>query len=208
MSKESPKNKVVAHLSNKFEKSSLPTKAVGHVPHNGKEGAFNASDTISHFASSNDNKAPKSAWKVKKKRHDEGLAQKLPTALISNVKSTEPKPIPQGKEATRDPKQPNSSIQTSSGTHKPLQENSKQNIVTVQPEKINTMKGFKTAMHIEQVSNNHFKFTEENRPPKVPIEVMECSEDDKGKANSSTEVQIQDEAEMGQEQTSTSLQTI
>lgn len=80
--------------------------------------------------------------------------------------------------------------------------------MTVQPEKINTMKGFKTAMHIEQVSNNHFKFTEENRPPKVPIEVMECSEDDKGKANSSTEVQMQDEAEMGQEQTSTSLQTI
>lgn len=56
---------------------------------------------------------------------------------------------------------------------KPLQESSKQNIIPTPTDSSATLKGYKTAMQIEQISNNHFQFTEENIPPDDSMEGME-----------------------------------
>lgn len=79
---------------------------------------------------------------------------------------------------------------------KPLQESSKQNIVTPPMESANPLKGFNSVMQIEQVSNNHFKFTEENIPPDNMEDPMEGMEDARIINNNKTVVLMQEDANM------------
>lgn len=86
--KEPFKNNLGAHTSNNFEKLSTPSKEVGHVGVKGKGLAFNVSDFIPKFTPSVDNKAPKSGWQIKKRRHDEGISNHAATATPTKATLT------------------------------------------------------------------------------------------------------------------------
>lgn len=83
-----------------------------------------------------------------------------------------------------------------SENRRPLQESSKQNIITISSESAAPLKGFKTAMQIEQISNNHFQFTEENIPPNDIADSMEVMEEGKEIDNSNMVVTMQEDANM------------
>lgn len=82
---------------------------------------------------------------------------------------------------------------------RPLQESSKQNIVTPPSESSTILKGLKSAMQVEQVSNNHFKFTEENRPPDDMDASMDPMEETKANENSNLAVIMQEDSDMSTE---------
>lgn len=80
---------------------------------------------------------------------------------------------------------------------KPLQESSNQNIEPTPTSTASTIKGFKSAMHIEQVSNNHFIFTEENKPPDSMMESLDPMEETKEEDSSNAVVLMQDDKVFG-----------
>lgn len=59
------------------------------------------------------------------------------------------------------------------------------------------MKGIQTAMNIEHIENNHFRFSEENRPPDGLSDSMEVMEENKEKDMDSTETPMQEDNVMG-----------
>lgn len=195
--KEPFKNNLGAHTSNNFEKLSTPSKEVGHVGVKGKGLAFNVSDFIPKFTPSVDNKAPKSGWQIKKRRHDEGISNHSATATPTKATLTGKTHPPLKKDVRGGVKEQVSSLQTGQPSCKPLQESSKQNMIPSPAGNIATMKGFRSAMHIEQVGHNHFKFSEENKPPDTLVVSMELTEDSKEKDNSSSEVLMQEDSDMG-----------
>lgn len=62
-------------------------------------------------------------------------------------------------------------------------------------------KGFKRAMQIEQVHQNHFKFSEENKPPETKVDDMELAEKIKGGEREISDEPMQEDSEMGMEPT-------
>lgn len=173
-----------------------PSKAVTHVGYKSKGPTFNVSEYTTNIASSSDHKAPKSGWRIKKRRHDEGSILQTATIVPTKVKSAEPKQVPQKKENTKGMKESVTLPQASSISRLPLQQSSKQNIIPPSSGSTTSMKGFKSAMHIEQVSPNHFKFTEENRPPDKMTESMEIIEGNEGKTSPSIDTLMQEDSDM------------
>lgn len=193
-----PKNNSLAHLANSFEKLSIPSKAVTHVGSKRKGTDFYVPDYTPNFASSSDNKA-KSAWRIKKRRHEEGPPLPIATTSPTKVKSSEPKHFNQKKETNKIMKDPVTILQSSEKNRLPLQESSKQNIIAPPFGSTPSMKGAKSAMEIIQVSPNHFKFTEENKPTDKVIEAMEITEENDLNTSSNTDVHMQDGKDMGSE---------
>lgn len=188
-------------LSNRFENSPTYSKKVGHVGDKGKGLAFNASAPPLHFAPPNENKTPKSGWQLKKRRHGEGptihtthvITPKV--NLVQNL--SDPKPNSRKKEVHKEIKVVAPAQKPTPNNRMPLQESSKQNIITHKPDSGNNLKGFKTAMHIEQVSHNHFQFTEENKPPDGMVETMEPMEESKEIENNDMADSMQEDGDMG-----------
>lgn len=82
---------------------------------------------------------------------------------------------------------------------RPLQESSKQNIVAPPAEGANPLKGAKSTMQLEQVSSNHFKFIEENKPLDDMLDSMEVMEEVLETENSTMAALMQEDEEMGVE---------
>lgn len=79
---------------------------------------------------------------------------------------------------------------------RPLQESSKQNIISIPSESTTPSKGVKTIMPIEQLSANHFKFTEENVPPDEMEDSMKLMEEGKEIDNNNMDVIMQEDVAM------------
>lgn len=73
------------------------------------------------------------------------------------------------------------------------------------PPAVNTanMNGCKTAMNIEKIGKNHYKFLEENKPPDTKVDSMELIKETKEEENVSTDVSMQEDSDMGLEFTPT-----
>lgn len=176
--KEQLKNSLGAQLSNKFEKIPQNVSIVGHVGFKEKGQAFNAQEAISQFAPTSDSKSAKSNWKLKKRRHDDGSTHQPPTPTTTKVNLTSAhKPLAQKKEINKEVKELAPTLKTKADTRRPLQESSKQNIAPLPSETTTPLKGYKTAMQIEQVSNIQFRFTEENKPPDTVAEIVDLMEE-------------------------------
>lgn len=197
--KEPLKNNIVVQLSNNFDKLSTTPKVVGHVAHKGKGQVFNIPDYNANFVSPFDGKILKGGWKVKKRRHDEGTSHQATTVVADKPKPTEKKQIPQKKEIPKSQKVQTSSPQTVLVTRKPLQDSTKQNVMASPAVATNQLKDFRTAMNIEHIEKNHFRFAEENKPPDTKVDSMELIEETKEGDTVISEVSMQEDSEMGME---------
>lgn len=196
--KDTNKSNAMVHLSNSFEKLNTFSNVLGHVGSKGKGAAFNASAHSPTLASPCDSRTTKSGWKVKKRRHEEGIVQQIVPTALPKVNATKSTSIPQKKETSKNQKELGPTTQAIPTVRTPLQESSKQNIITslagyAQPE------GYRTTMPIEQVGQNHFRFSEENKPPDSPVDNMVLGEDEKGTTSKSFEGLMQEDSEMGLE---------
>lgn len=79
---------------------------------------------------------------------------------------------------------------------RPLQESSKQNIISIPSESTTPSKGVKTIMPTEQLSANDFKFTEENVPPDEMEDSMKLMEEGKEIDNNNMDVIMQEDVAM------------
>lgn len=194
--REQAKNKGGVPLSNRYEKSPTNSKVVGHVGYKAKGSSFNAIDPKSNVAPDSDNKGAKNGWKIKKRRHDEGPTIQPTNAVPMKVKTADPRPTQLRNENPKEVREMATPQKLASENRRPLQESSKQNIITISSESAAPLKGFKTAMQIEQISNNHFQFTEENIPPNDIADSMEVMEEGKEIDNSNMVVTMQEDANM------------
>lgn len=137
-------------------------------------------------------KRGKHGWRVKKRRHDEGPSHQVASVTPTKPNATGKNQPPQKKETSSGVKD-----QTCQSPRRPLQESSKQNVTTPTTGSTTAMKGVKTAMPIEQVGPNHFKFSEENKPPDAMVDSMELIEESNEKIISSSEGVLQEDCDMG-----------